>query len=360
MLEQMSKNKVLLLFLSLIFLNTYNLSANSNLPPCEGEDHEKYTNCYGKYIGKQYNEDGFKWLSDYEGEFGKLPGLAHGYGKAKNYSFDPPQYDEEYEGDFKNDLADGQGTYTIAIATYTGGWKEGQRHGYGEETVKNELENSPDKYSGKWNQDTLKKGVKTYSANGKYYKYDGEFNSDFEFHGDGVITTLNSELPYILTARFKNGTPNGKGEIFFTNEKISYKGNWTSWDFPEKGLITQPDGQTYRGEIKDWEPVGKGVFLDANGKPQSFWNENKELAKQEIERERRENQRQAEEQRIKEIYVKATKLSQRVSRCYVKYSLYHFGDFLDAIDNYKRIGDYDGMIYLSQKFLGHPQVPGDC
>ena len=45
----------------------------------------------------------------------------------------------------------------IAIATYTGGWKEGQRHGYGEETVKNELENSPDKYSGKWNQDTLKK-----------------------------------------------------------------------------------------------------------------------------------------------------------------------------------------------------------
>ena len=49
--------KVLLLFLSLFFLNNYNLSANSNLPPCEGEDHENYTNCYGKYIGKQYEEE---------------------------------------------------------------------------------------------------------------------------------------------------------------------------------------------------------------------------------------------------------------------------------------------------------------
>ena len=114
--------KVLLLLLSLFFLNTYNLSANSNLPPCEGEDHENYTNCYGKYIGKQYEDDGLKYLSDYEGEFGKQPGLSHGYGKAKLYSFNSPDWlDEEYEGNFKNDYYHGQGTLTTDNYIYKGG-----------------------------------------------------------------------------------------------------------------------------------------------------------------------------------------------------------------------------------------------
>ena len=57
------------------------------------------------------NTDGLKYLSDYEGEFGKQPGLSHGYGKAKFYSFNSPDWDdEEYEGNFKNDYYHGQGT----------------------------------------------------------------------------------------------------------------------------------------------------------------------------------------------------------------------------------------------------------
>tara|TARA_A100001011_G_scaffold334914_1_gene363538 strand:+ start:1104 stop:2171 length:1068 start_codon:yes stop_codon:yes gene_type:complete len=353
--------KVLLLFLSLFFLNNYNLSANSNLPPCEGEDHENYTNCYGKYIGKQYEEeDGLKYLSDYEGEFGKQPGLSHGYGKAKLYSFNSPDWDdEEYEGNFKNDYYHGQGTLTTPAFIYIGGWKEGLEHGYGELTFKDYKDTDSTKFSGKFNQGKIKKGIKTYSKGIVNYKYEGGFNSNFQYHGDGVFTENNSNTPYILKAKFKNDTPNGKGKIIFTKHNISYEGNWTSWTL-EKGLITKDDGQTYQGEIKNWQPHGKGLYYDAEGKSQRFWDDNKELAKQEIEREMEENQRKAEERRIQEMYVEATKLRQRVARCYVKYSLQHFSSYLDAIENYKRIRDYDGMIYLSKKFLSHPQVPGDC
>ena len=63
---------------------------------------------------------------------------------------------------------------------------------------------------------------------------------------------------------------------------------------------------------------------------------------------------------IQVIYVETTKLRQRVVSFYVKYSLQHLSSYLDAIENYTRIRDYDCMIYLSKKFLSHPQVPGDC
>ena len=350
--------KVLLLLLSLFFLNTYNLSANSNLPPCEGEDHENYTNCYGKYIGKQYEEeDGLKYLSDYEGEFGKQPGLSHGYGKAKLYSFNSPDWpDEEYEGNFKNDYYHGQGTLTTDNYIYKGGWKEGLEHGNGELTLKLDPD---EKYSGKFNNGGLNKGIKTYRSDVGDYEYKGEFNSDLEYHGNGVLTRTNSLNPFIFKVKWKNGIPNGKGKMTFTHVNKSFEGNWTSLSL-EKGLITQDDGQTYRGEIKNWEPHGKGLYYDAEGKSQRFWDDNKELAKQEIEREMEENQRKAEERRIQEMYVEATKLRQRVARCYVKYSLHHFSNYLDALENYKRIRDYDGMIYLSKKFLTHPQVPRDC
>ena len=69
-----------IMFLGLLWCNTS--FAESALPPCQGEDHTKFVNCFGSYVGKDYSEiHNLPGLtSDYTGEFGNLPGLAHGKG----------------------------------------------------------------------------------------------------------------------------------------------------------------------------------------------------------------------------------------------------------------------------------------
>ena len=364
--------KILVICVSLFITN--NLFSASSLPPCEGEDSLKYTNCFGKIENYEIEEDGYKYLMNYEGEFRK--GLAHGHGKMHTHTYsDNPNYFTKEDGTFKEGYLNGDGTLTYGDDTfleeYKGKFKEGEFNGYGE--LKTSFDKArgiwTSKFAGKWKKGNLKKGIKTLNGVSSESKYEGEFNEDLLYHGDGTITSNNSGNPFIFKGKFKNDYPNGKGKFVFVKSKKSYEGNFFSNEKNfyniKNGTITLKDGQKYIGDIKDWKPQdvfsgGNGKYFDAKGEDQRWFDDNKELAKQELEREMEENQRQAENQRIQEMYVEAKKLRVRVAKCYVKYSLHHFREYLDAIDNYKRIRDYDGMIYLSKKFLSHPQVPGDC
>ena len=133
------------MFLGLLWCNTS--FAESALPPCQGEDHTKFVNCFGSYVGKDYSEiHNLPGLtSDYTGEFGNLPGLAHGKGTFEIYvngeyegkCKGEVKYDlmngegiciwrsgEQYVGEFKDDLFHGQGTYTYADGKVEKGiWK---------------------------------------------------------------------------------------------------------------------------------------------------------------------------------------------------------------------------------------------
>ena len=62
--------------------------------------------------------------TSYEGEY--LDGKRHGYGKAVS-STGKMMY--IYQGQWKNDMTDGFGTWETAEEKYVGGWKEGEMHG---------------------------------------------------------------------------------------------------------------------------------------------------------------------------------------------------------------------------------------
>ncbi|SVB34474.1 uncharacterized protein METZ01_LOCUS187328, partial [marine metagenome] len=46
----------------------------STLPPCQGEDHTQFVNCYGSYVGLTRDDWGEGLTADYIGEFGNSPG----------------------------------------------------------------------------------------------------------------------------------------------------------------------------------------------------------------------------------------------------------------------------------------------
>ena len=87
-----------IMVLGLLWCNTS--FAESTLPPCQGEDHTQYVNCYGSYVGKDYseiyNQPGL--TNDYTGEFGNSPGLSYSKGTAKVYV--NGKYQGEYVGEF--------------------------------------------------------------------------------------------------------------------------------------------------------------------------------------------------------------------------------------------------------------------
>ena len=163
----------------------------STLPPCQGEDHTQYVNCYGSYVGKDYSEiyniPGL--TSDYTGEFGSSPGLSHGKGTYKVYT--NGEYAGEYVGEFKDDKNHGQGTYTGADGfKYVGEWKDDNMNGQGTFTGTDGF-----KYVGEW-KDNKMHGQGTLT-DPKGSDYVGEWERD-EKNGVGTIICNNStdEIAY--------------------------------------------------------------------------------------------------------------------------------------------------------------------
>ena len=114
----------------MIFL-WYNIATAENaLPPCQGEDHMQWTNCFGAYLKKDLKRDGL--TRDYAGEFGSSPGKREGKGTGAVYKngnllltfvaeFKNDKSirgtvtwpdGEKYVGEFKDGKENGQGTYT--------------------------------------------------------------------------------------------------------------------------------------------------------------------------------------------------------------------------------------------------------
>ena len=103
----------------------------------------------------------------------------------------------KYEGEFKDNKKNGQGTYTFGGQKYVGTWVDGKEHG---------------------------KGVFTWADGDKYI---GDF-IDGEFNGQGVLT-------------YKNGT--------------KYEGEWKDGYMTEKGTYTYENGTTenFRETFKKWK-----------------------------------------------------------------------------------------------------------
>jgi hypothetical protein len=155
-----------------------------------------------KFIKKGYSPEAYL----YNGEW--YMGKKNGIGKELIYSYiqdgeriATPKI-SEYNGGFKDDFFDGNGSLKIKELDYTGEFKNGKFEGFGKIAYKN--------------KDT----------------YEGEFIAN-EYHGKGTFTSFET--------------------------KETFKGTFENHAF-KKGLYTFKDGNTYDGDWKDGSPSGKGTF----------------------------------------------------------------------------------------------------
>jgi hypothetical protein len=168
-----------------------NISQAWGLPPCPGSPQtdgflKNWNNCWGTYISTVDQALGNKQKnafmpsgSKYEGEWQN--NMPNGQGTATWAN------GGKYVGEFKDDTQNGQGTYTSADgAKFVGEYKDGKMYGQGTYTYAD-----GGKYVGEF-KDNKRNGQGTYTyVDGA--KYVGEHKDD-KFHGQGTGTFADSQV----------------------------------------------------------------------------------------------------------------------------------------------------------------------
>ena len=274
-------------------------------------------------LDKFHGEGQMKWEdgSKYKGLW--KDGVRSGRGFFKN-----GDKSVVYEGDWSNDMRNGQGTQEEDKDTYEGQWKDNKRHGMGTQYYGN-----GGVYEGNWNEGqyhgtgTLvyaegetyegewKNGVrhgegvyiKTEKIGGLFggyltTRYEGEWE-DGHYQGRGTLTIIDSkkkpskrdeenpqkEVMTKYVGQFKDGKKHGIGKEIFSGSKeedaYSYEGTWrngqmsgygeriTSYDVGKR-RNRQRKQRRYIGEFKAGKPDGKGIvyFDDGDVQVKKFRN----------------------------------------------------------------------------------------
>jgi hypothetical protein len=164
-----------------------------------------------------------------------------------------------YEGDFKNDLMEGQGKLTFSDGSvYTGEFKNNAAEGRGK------LISPGCSFSGFFlNNKKEGEGVAIYS-NGE--KYEGGFKEDMK-HGKGKYYYSDQSL---YDGYWINDIKEGKGDLKIKceNEKMEfYSGDFKAGAFDGKGIYDAQNskGFTYTGDFKNNLAQGKGEISYGKG-----------------------------------------------------------------------------------------------
>ena len=188
-----------------MFFLWYNTAtAESELPPCQGEDHMQWTNCFGSYLKKKdLKRDGL--TRDYTGEFGSSPGMREGKGTGASYK--NGNLFSTFDGEFKNDKLI-RGTIT---------WTSGK-------------------------------------------KFVGELK-DGKINGQATLTWADG---YKEVAVYKDGKKNGQATLTSPNGE-KFVGEYKDGEENGQGTYTWPSGQKFVGEYKDGKKNGQGTHTWPNG-----------------------------------------------------------------------------------------------
>lgn len=229
------------------------VSAESKLSPCQGEDHMKWTNCFGTYL-KSFEKDVV--TREYTGEFGSSPGKREGKGTAKIYK--NGVLHSTHVGEYKNNKPHGQGTITHADGDkFVGEWKDGKRSGKGTITYAN-----GDKFVGEYKNDLLNgKGIDTIYKNGIL---DNTFVAEYkdnEIIGKGTTTYETGDK---FVVEYKNYLPHGQGTITYADGE-KFVAEWKDGKIIGQGTHTYVNGDKLVVEYKDSKKNGVGIFTFANG-----------------------------------------------------------------------------------------------
>lgn len=222
-------------------------------------------------------------------------------GKGTMYSKDERLNNISYEGNWQNDLRNGQGIEKTYVGTYDGNWKNDKKSGKGKITFNSSIYSY---YDGNWENDKINNGAMKY-ANGDFYEgdwkneyrdgkgkqtysngdsYDGEWSKDkkngtgsfyyasgdiytgsFEENqilGEGILKFKNGD---IYTGNFSAGKYNGKGKMVYADGKIE-DGNWDYGRFQNQFGTKKYGNGEYTGEIVEGFPQGKGKMIFSDGR----------------------------------------------------------------------------------------------
>jgi hypothetical protein len=172
---------------------------------------------------------------------------------------------DQYAGEWKDGMMNGQGTFTWTNGEkYVGEWKDNKKHGQG-----THISSDGTKHVGEWKDNKKRgQGVTTWS-NGT--KWAGEWKDDMR-NGQGTITWANGEK---YVGEWKDDKKHGQG-THTSPDGTKYEGEWKDNLRNGQGTITWSNGTKYVGECKDDMMNGQGTITWANGeKYVGEWKDNK-------------------------------------------------------------------------------------
>ena len=168
-----------------------------------------------------------------------------------------------YIGDIKNYMRHGKGKMKSDLEKYDGNWKEDQKDGDG--TL---IFSDGTKYIGQFKNNNFNGKGKMEWKDGFFYE--GYFLNNF-LHGEGYLRGNNE---HIYKGQFQNGKFHGKGTFKWINRNESteyYKGNYSSGQKDGKGEFHFKNGHIYNGFWKSGEPDGEGIYETSNRKYYGNW-----------------------------------------------------------------------------------------
>jgi len=168
-----------------------------------------------------------------------------------------------YIGEIKNYMRHGKGKFQSELENYDGDWKEDQKDGEG--TL---IFSDGTKYTGTFKHNKFNgKGIMEWKDG---FFYDGYFLNNF-LHGEGYLRGNNE---HIYKGHFQNGKFHGEGTFKWINRNEYteyYKGNYSSGQKDGKGEFHFRNGHVYNGLWKSGEPDGEGIYETNNRKYYGNW-----------------------------------------------------------------------------------------
>jgi hypothetical protein len=155
-----------------------------------------------------------------------------------------------YEGGWVNKKAEGFGVMRWQNGDrYEGEWKDGLRHGQGSYFCKA----TAGKYNGMYAND-VKNGAGTYKyANGD--EYDGEWKDGLR-HGEGTYKWLDKIEKYI--GEWEGGVKHGKGQFHYANGDV-FTGLYENNNRQGAGELVKEDGEIRTENYKEGKLVNYNV-----------------------------------------------------------------------------------------------------
>ena len=193
----------------------------------------------------------------YEGEFRN--GLMHGWGSYYYKSGD------RYEGEYENDLKQGHGTFSsVSGERYVGAFVNDMRQGQGSLS-----KSDGTRYVGEFRNDLISgKGVMLYSNGNKYAG--GMING--LGHGRGILRFVNGD---IYDGQFSMDVRTGRGSYDFADGG-RYIGGFVDGLRQGQGRFIYADGAEFIGPFEKGRKHGEGIRVYPNGaRLKGLWRDDK-------------------------------------------------------------------------------------